>query len=204
MQSKKQMIVFDADSVLLDWFLGFVTFLMERNHSTDHVKQFIGTTQFVPIEEMTQVDCEEYNKQLLKEFAKSGHLSNLNHFQENASVILEALSKDYYIAVVTCIGRTDDLIKQRNENLIKRYGDIFERIICLNFGESKEQSLRELNDEFDVVLFIDDRIKHLEEAAAVGITPALMSRGVDVCPIETGNFHVISCLSEIQRLIKKP
>lgn len=197
----KPLIVFDADSVLLDWFKGFLQFLKSEGFCVNHVEKYIGTTQFVPIEEITLIHCKKENKKLLDKFAKSGILSKLDCFQHDAVEILKDLNKDYDFAVVTCIGETEDIIQQRKTNLIEKHGNVFVDICCINYGKSKEDSLRSLLKTREIALYIDDRSKHLDEALAVGIRPVLMARGVDVCDSTKLKYNVISCLTEIRNLI---
>lgn len=201
MSTKKPLIVFDADSVLLDWFKGFLEFLKSEGYCVKHVEKYLGTTQFVPIEEITLIHCSDENKKLLEKFAESGILSRLDCFQKDAVEILKDLNKDYDFAVVTCIGETEELINQRKTNLTERHGDVFVDICCINYGKSKEDSLRELSKTREIALYIDDRAKHLDEALAVGIKPALMSRGVNVCDSTKSKYSVISCLKEVRNLI---
>lgn len=198
MKIKKKMIAFDADTVLLDWLSGFLYFLEEKGHCVEHVKQYLGTTKFIPTEKITKSKCKEYNKQILKEFAESGVLSQLDYFKEENHTVLTELNKHYEIAVVTCIGRTEQLISQRKQNLINLYGDIFSDILCINFGESKEESLRKLSEEYDIVAYIDDREKHLAEAKNVGIKSILLSSGLDVNYSNDIDFSIVSSLSEIK------
>lgn len=201
MKSKKPLLIFDADSVLLDWLAGFLSYLKNNGHCVKHVEKYIGTTSFVPLKEITGSDCSKFNDSIMKDFAESGYLSQLDTFQFDAKSILDELNKRFDFAVVTCIGETEDLISQRNENLQLRYNDAFIDVVCIDYGKSKEDALRKFASEHEVAAFIDDRTKHLDEAIAAGIKPLLMSRGVDVCPTISQKYGVISCLSEIEEHI---
>lgn len=201
MKNLKPLLVFDADKVLLDWIGGFLSFLKDTGHCVKHLEQYIGTTAFLTTEEMTKSDCKRYNREVLDKFVESGYLRKLDTFQVDAKEILMELKKEFDFAIVTCIGTDEESINQRHENIELRYGDIFLDVICIGFHESKEHSLRELAKTRNVVGFVDDRPKHLEEAISAGIKPILMSRGVDVCPVNAERYNVISCLSEIKNII---
>lgn len=198
---KKGIIAFDGDSVLVDFFKGFLLFLKTKGHCIKHVEHLIGSTRFVPTEEITKVDCKEYNKQIMKEFAESGFLGNLSPFQIDAVEILNDLHTDHHLAVVTCIGTTDKIIEERERNLKSIHGDVFLEIRCIEYGESKEKHLRELAEIAPVVAFIDDRTKHLEEAKRANVKPLLLSRGEHACLKGAEDFTVISSLSEIRNHI---
>lgn len=205
MFKRKPMIVFDADHVLLDWYLGILKFLKDNGVCIKHLEQHLGKTNFVPLEEMTKSTCKETNQKFINDFADSGYLAKLEVFEKDAIKILAELHKEYDFAVVTCIGETDELIQQRKSNLINLYGDVFEDIICIDFGKSKEEPLRKLAKEHNIVAFIDDKEKHLDEAVNANnqIKPFLMSRGVDLCPTVLNKYTVISSLGEIKKHLDK-
>lgn len=202
MTNVKPLIVFDADSVLVDWFKGYVSFLKSKGFCIRHLKKYIGKTIFVSLEEMTKNSCKDFNNALMKEFQASGFLSKLDMFQKDGQKQLEKLSQDFDFAVVTCIGETEELIKQRNENLNALYGNVFIDIKCIDYGKSKEHPLKELSKQREIAAFIDDREKHLEEARLAGIeNTILMTRGVVVEKSTSERHNVISCLSEVEKLV---
>ncbi len=198
MNKQKPLIIFDADKVLLEWLGGFLSFLKDNGYCTKHVTKYVGTTEFLHTEFITKNDCKVFNKNIINQFLESGYLRNLETFQNDAVAILTELKEHYDFAVVTCIGRDEESISQRNDNLNLRYKGLFTEVVCIDFNESKEESLRYLAQQREVVAFIDDREKHLEEAIAAGIKPILMSRGLDGKPTISDKYDVISCLSEIK------
>jgi hypothetical protein len=194
----KPLLVFDADSVLLDWCRGFTSFLNSKGICTKHVKHLLGTTQHIPTPEITQIDCKQINRSLMSEFAGTDWLERLPVFQEEAINYLRELSNEYNIVVLTCIGETDDIVEKRTKNLVDLYGDIFSGIICINYGCSKEDYLKALHDEHGVSAFVDDRLSHINESISAGITPILFSRGVEECNEATNDeYMVMSCWTEI-------
>lgn len=201
LSKKKGLIVFDGDSVLLDFFEGFLRYLESKGYCMNHVKHLIGSTKFVPTEEITKNNCKTFNKQIMNDFASSGLLGELKLFQKDAQAILLDLHKEHELAVVTCIGTTPEIISQRNRNLINLYGDIFMDIRCINYGESKKKHLIELNAILPVLAFIDDRTKHLEEAKLAGVQPLLYSCGENACLEGSDGFSIINSLSEIKNYI---
>lgn len=195
---KKGIIAFDGDSVLVDFFKGLLSFLKTKGHCVKHVEHLIGSTIFVPTEVITKIDCKSYNKQIMKDFANSGFLEKLEIFEKNGFSALTELYSDYHLAVITCIGTTEDIVIQRNTNLVDLYDDIFLKVYCIEYGESKEKYLNELSKIAPVAAFIDDRIKHLEEAQKANVKPLLLSRGDHACLKGSEGFTVINSLSEIK------
>ena len=192
-------LVFDGDSVLLDWSQGFTDFLKSKGFSTDHYQHILGTTEFIPTEVMTKIDCKVENKKLMSEFADSNFLGDLPTFQEGSKEYIEELSKHYNIVVLSCIGETQEIINKRTDNLINLYGDIFSGIICINYGTSKESYLKALNAKFGVKAFVDDRIGHIQESLKAGVEAILYSRGVENIFKEQNEFMVLECWSEIHK-----
>ncbi len=197
--SNKPVLVFDADSVLIDWCFGFFSFLNSIGYCTNHVDHLLGKTEFIPTNEITKIDCKITNKELSKKFADTDWLTRLPLFQEDGHIHLNKLTEKYDIVVLTCIGETEDIISKRKQNLIDLFGDIFLDIICINYGKSKEPYLKELAAKYNVVGFTDDKEAHIEESIQAGVKPLLFSRGVDKCPIQEEKYTVISCLSEVEK-----
>lgn len=201
--TKKPVIVTDVDSVLLDWLQGFAMFLeKEKNIETNHVKQHFGTTEFICVSDITQIPCMDTNKLLIREYGKSGYLEELKAFQEEAVEHLKDLHKEVDFIALSCLSKNRKLIQQRERNLYSVYGDIFKDVICIGFNESKEHELARLNQEENVLTFIDDREKHIREAILAGVKPILFARGREntlICPDNT--FHTKHCWGEIKESV---
>ena len=194
----KPVLVFDVDSVLLDWCFGFFSFLREEGYCTRHVDHLLGKTEFIPTNQITKIDCKDTNRQLAKKFSDTDWLTRLPLFQEDGVEHVQSLTDKYDIVVLTCIGETEDIINKRTQNLIEHFGDIFLEIICIDYGKSKEHHLRELSSKYNVVGFTDDKESHLEESIRAGVKPLLFSRGVEVSTEAQEKYTVISCLSEVE------
>ena len=193
----KPLLVFDADSVLLDWCRGFTWFLQKQGICTKHVEHLLGTTQFIPTEDITKIDCKKTNKELMAAFSDTDSLATLPVFQKESVHYLQELSKHYNIVVLTCIGETDDIVSKRTKNLVDLYGDIFSGIVCINYGTSKESYLDALHKEHGVEAFVDDRLNHINEARSAGIKGILFSRGVEDVVAANDEYTVMNCWTEI-------
>lgn len=195
-------LTFDGDSVLLDWCKSFVSFLNQKGYNTDHISHKIGTTEFIPIEVITKLECKKTNKSLINEYKESDFLSKLEVFQDGAVEVLKELSKHYNIVVLTCIGETDEIVNKRTKNLVDLYGDIFSGIICINYGTSKEKHLSALNEKYNVEAFIDDRIGHIEESIKAGVKAILFTRGIEHKSNSSDQFVAIDCLHKINKYLQ--
>lgn len=200
--NNKPVIITDVDSVLLDWVGGFADFLKSKGICTEHIKQHLGTTLFIPTYKITQIDCENTNKLLVKEFSKSNFLKNLEAFQKDSIQHIKELSVDFDFAALTCISKNKKIKRDRTLNLQNIYGDIFIDVICIGYGQSKEPHLISLKEKHNVFGFIDDRMKHIEESISAGIKPILFSRGVDNVTCPNNSFTNMTCWSEIKELMQ--
>jgi hypothetical protein len=196
--NKKPVIISDVDSVLLDWFAGFVDFLKSKDICTKHVNQNRGTTIFVPTENITNINCEKTNKLLVKEFSKSNFLKNLKIFQEDSQQHIQELSKEFDFIGLSCISKNKIIKRERTLNLQNIYGDIFLDVICIGYGQSKEQHLKDLNKIHNVYGFVDDRMKHIEESILANVNPILFSRGVDTIICPNDSFRNMHCWGDIK------
>lgn len=192
----KPVLVLDGDSVILDWFGGFTSFLNEKGICTKHVEHFHGTTNFIPTEQITGISCKKISQSLMNEFSNTDWLERLPTFQKGTDKHLHELEKHYNIVVLTCIGESEEIKNKRIKNLKSLYGDIFSGIICINYNTSKEKHLSVLQKNFNVKAFIDDRIGHIEEAIRAGVNPILFSRGSKEEPTPE-DFLILKCWSEI-------
>ena len=201
--NKKPVIVTDVDSVLLDWLQGFATFLeKEKNIETKHVEHYFGTTEFLCASTITNISCMDTNKLLIREYGKSGYLEELKAFQDDAVQHLKDLHKEVDFIALSCLSKNRKLINQRKRNLQSVYGNLFKEVICIGFNESKEDNLVRLNQEENVITFIDDREKHIRESISAGVKPILFARGVEnplICPDNT--FHTKQCWGDIKESV---
>lgn len=201
--NKKPIIVTDVDSVKLDWLHGFTKFLNNKGICTKHIEPHLGTTRFIDTKIITQIDCSKTNKQLIAEFGKSGGLEELRAFQEDSVKHIQELHKDVDFVALSCLSTEQDLINQRIKNLEKVYGKIYKDVICIDYGQSKEPELVKLNNQEDVIVFVDDREKHIQESISAGVPAILFERGMDkatICPNNT--FRTESCWGDIKNAIQ--
>ena len=200
---QKPVIVTDVDSVLLDWLQGFATFLKEeKGMDTEHLKHFFGTSNFIETPEITNISCLDTNKLLVREYGKSKYIEELKAFQEDAKQHILDLHKEVDFIALSCLSKNRQIINKRKRNLKNVYGDIFKDVICIGFGQSKEPDLIRLKEQENVITFIDDREKHIQESISAGIKPILFKRGiedVECCP--ENSYHVKKCWSDIKESV---
>tara|TARA_B100000700_G_C15063044_1_gene867377 strand:+ start:10867 stop:11526 length:660 start_codon:yes stop_codon:yes gene_type:complete len=204
MKKKSDIIAMDVDFVLLDWVLGLKPFMEEKGIPTDHLEQFAGSTYYPKLTELFLIDDEELAIKLMKEFNRSNHIENLPIFQKESHNYLKELHNEGYdFRAVTCIGNEPIHKELRAKNLMKVYGDIFNhnKVINIPVRTSKEPYLKELKNEGNVLMFVDDRIPHLNEAIRLDIQPVLYTN--DGKLTNNKKIEVIDCLSKLKDVIIK-
>lgn len=200
---QKPVIVTDVDSVLLDWLHGFATFLeKEKNIDVSHIKDFFGTSHFIDTTKITNISCLDTNKLLVKEYGKSQYIEELKAFQDDAKQHILQLHKEVDFIALSCLSKNRQIINKRKRNLQNVYGNIFKDVICIGFGQSKEPDLIKLKEQENIITFVDDREKHIQESISAGIKPILFKRGIDnieYCP--ENSYYVKTCWADIKESI---
>lgn len=198
----KPVIVTDVDSVLLDWIKGFSNFLKSKGIDTEHLNSYIGTTKFLDVSFMTGINCEKTNKILLQEFSKSNFIKELESFQHDSKKHIQELHKEVDFIALSCLSKDPFMQNKRRENLQNVYGNVFKKVFCIDFGESKEHKLLKINNRENIICFVDDRLKHIKESINAGIPAILFSRNVEehlFCPNES--FRTKHCWGEIKESV---
>lgn len=173
---KEKILVTDVDFVLLDWVYGLKPFLESKGISSEHLESYKGSTYYPCLSELFFNDCEETNLKLLHEFNDSEYIKHLPIFEEGSHEHLGEISENIKVFALTCLGTGEEQKQSRWQNLRDHYGDIFEDTICIPVRTSKEPYLRELMEKYEIIGYVDDREKHLQEAINCNITPLLYKR----------------------------
>lgn len=194
----KKIITTDVDFVLLDWVAGLKPFFAEKGIDDSHLDRYFGSTYYPTLEELFKISDEEHCIQLMKEFNVSPHIAHLPVFQKEAVETFKNLHDDgFEIIAVTCVGGSEQTHKMRTRNLQENYGDVFnlDRVICVPVRTSKEPYLKKIQERGEVIMFIDDREGHLQEARNLSIKPVLYSN--DGKETTCSDTILIDCLTKV-------
>lgn len=162
----KRILSVDGDGVLFDFIQGLTPFLKEKGIDHSHLSKYKGKSIHIPAHELFNLD-PSLSFKLLVEFNNSKHVKNLPIFEEDSIQNIQEIKREGYdIYLTTCLGRTENCLNYRFENVRKLFGNIIGRdnIIMLDIDESKEKSLRYLSKKGNLFGHIDDRLKHIFEA----------------------------------------
>tara|TARA_B100000700_G_C15063044_1_gene867378 strand:+ start:11526 stop:12173 length:648 start_codon:yes stop_codon:yes gene_type:complete len=203
MKNNKETIITDVDSVLLDWKYGLIHFLNEKGIPNDHIKDHLGSTSFLQPEFLFKEDKETSFK-LLKEYNKSKWIGELPIFQKGSDKIIKDLSEEHDFYAVTCIGIEPINQKLRIQNLQDIYGNIFSKhnVLTVDSHETKLPYLKYVKEKSKrIKFFIDDEIKHLNNALRIGIKPVLYTN--DNKKTNNKNIEIIDCWSKALNIVNK-
>ena len=196
----KPILATDVDFVLLDWVAGLEPFLKEKGMRHDHIPNYSGSTYYPSLQELFDIKDENKNLEILAEFNKSIHIENLPIFQKEAVEHLRNIQQEYDIVAITCLGTEQDQKEKRTQNLVNHYGDVFDEVVCIPVRTSKQAYLEELMKERHVEFFVDDRIKHLQEAIDANIKPLLYVRNADRPDTD---IPIVECWSHVEQKLNK-
>ena len=203
MDNNKDVIITDVDSVLLDWKYGLIHFLEEKGINNDHIREHIGSTSFLNPEFLFKQDLNTSLK-LLKEYNKSKWIAELPIFQQGSDKIIKELSEDYNFIAVTCIGVEPINKTLRVQNLQDVYGNIFSEnnVLTVDANKTKLPYLKQVKEQHkNIKFFIDDEIKHLNNALSIGIQPVLYTN--DNKQTNNKQIEVIDCWSKALDIVNK-
>jgi phosphoglycolate phosphatase-like HAD superfamily hydrolase len=132
----KNVILTDVDGVLLDWAAGFDNWMMAQGfqHVPGNEHAYLIDQRFIDV---------EYNqsKKLIREFNESKDVGNLMPLRDSIDGVRMLSSHGYRFGVITSHSDVDHACKQREENLLKHFGDVFEFFVHLPTGSDKDEAL---------------------------------------------------------------
>lgn len=153
-----KLILTDVDESILQWSAGFTKFLYNR-HNFENIRPRDDHRVYKWLEIHPQEAMD-----LILEFNLSDEFGLLEPF-DGAETILPKLYDDGYkfVAITSC--SSDGIIeKMRRENLMYYFGNIFEKIYCLDFDADKGQILNQYPKSF----WVEDSSDWAERGADIG------------------------------------
>lgn len=161
----KMPILTDVDSVLLNYDAGFFTFASKKGFGQ------LPFENHVPFENRLNVDLSTV-QQLIEDFAKSEEFSQLPVYRDAKEYVGLLSANGYRFIAITAPGNADYIVNKRIANLQKHFGDVFENVICLPVGESKEPVLT--NWKGTKQLWIEDHPGHAVTGSDLGLRSVLI------------------------------
>jgi phosphoglycolate phosphatase-like HAD superfamily hydrolase len=159
---KDAVVVFDADGVLLDLIGGAVRFF---NIPSDTIKTTIQAAKEIIAGKTRNPEVEK----MLSAFVTDGGFKNLKPLPGAVSGIRKLHDAGYPLFIVTAA--PDQFAKDRTENLMHVFGDVFREIHCVRVG-GKGPALSKFK-KYKTVFFIDDSPQNIRDSIGIITHPIL-------------------------------
>lgn len=160
---KKKVILTDVDGVLLIWQSMLPFFAVKYNIDLEKILEIQYTEEFKHTKELFNC-CSELAQKLKKEYHSSEYIKMLTGYTDAIKVVNE-LKKEYEFIAITALEKSDEVLKNRTQNLNILFPGAFSQVILTE--NSKESAFRsvlaKLVDEGkEVICYVDDLISHLD------------------------------------------
>jgi FMN phosphatase YigB (HAD superfamily) len=167
----KQLILVDADGVLLNWEYAFAIWMEQHGHETQPGYEFI-----YDIGERYGISRDQGRK-LIKLFNESAAIGFLPPLRD-AMYWVKRLHEEhgYVFHCITSLSLDPSAGKLREMNLRKLFGKTaFEQIICLDTGADKHHALSEYKNSN--CYWIEDKPENADVGHALGLRSILVEHG---------------------------
>lgn len=131
-----KLILTDVDGVLLDWATGFDNWMMAQGfqHVPGNEHAYLIDQRFIDVE-------YDQSKKLIRAFNESTDVGELMPLRDSIDGMRMLSSKGYTFGVISSHSDVDHACKQREDNLLRNFGDVFEFFIHLPTGADKDDAL---------------------------------------------------------------
>lgn len=191
-------VVFDADRVLVDWFSQIRNYAIKNNLEHQHLDELLKEQRFIKPSELFKVD-EVQALLHFKKYNNSDFIRALDYQQKKAVEHVRNISQRAELIVLSCLGVegvNQKQVENRKDNLTELYGKVFSDFVIINFGESKQDYLEDIQP----LMFVDDSEKHIIEGINAGVKLNILYRhNEDLFKYKERGLNAVSCFSEIEK-----
>lgn len=186
-------ILVDADGVLLNWEFAFDIWMTEHGHTTqagNETKYSIGKRYGIP---------DEVGKKLIKTFNESAAIGFLPPLRDAMHYVRKLHQEHGFLfRCITSLSMDKNAQKLRRMNLEKLFGStVFDDIVCLDTGADKDAALEPYSGSG--WWWIEDKIQNAEVGAKLGLNPILVEHGHNMDYL--GPIPLVKDWSQIYRII---
>ena len=189
-----QLILVDADGVLLNWEYAFAIWMEQHGHEKQPGSEFI-----YDIGERYGI-TKDQGRKLIKLFNESAAIGFLPPLRD-AMFYVKRLHEEhgYVFHCITSLSQDINAQRLREMNIHKMFGPTaFERIVCLDTGAHKDEALEEY--EGTGLYWIEDKIENAEAGYKYGLNSLLIEHGHNMhleCPYPIAKnwkqiYHIVT------------
>lgn len=176
MKKKKDILILDAEGIILNPISGIKKFLDDKGICTKHLESR-ETSNPLRIVDLFGSNSLEDALSLYSEYCDSEYIGSLELYSQGVKRVLIELSYRYDISLVMSCGRSEHEMQLREKNLEELFGDIFSGYHFVGRSETKRDVLELLMDipGNKIAGLIDSNEKYVQEAVDLGIESYLFS-----------------------------
>jgi FMN phosphatase YigB (HAD superfamily) len=165
------LILVDADGVLLNWEFAFDMWMNEHGH-----RKQPGTQFKYDIGKRYGID-RDVGKKLIKTFNESAAIGFLPPLRDAIHYVRKLHEEHGFVFhCITSLSLDRNAQRLRKMNLEKLFGEtVFEQIICLDTGADKDEALAPYRDSES--FWIEDKITNAEVGKSLGLRSILVEHG---------------------------
>lgn len=192
----KPIILCDIDGCLLQYLSKLPEFLKKKNIDHRTATKAYAWGEFLTPTQLTGLP-EKEAYELLEEYNSSKYIKYLTPFSD-AIQSVNLLKQEYDFIAVTALGRSDECVNYRKENLDFWFPGAFSKVLTVGIEESKKEYLEQYKPTF----FIDDSPEHVLMAKQCGHIAIRLVRDTRldlINSIRCNNFHEIGTIIEMNK-----
>lgn len=186
-------ILTDADGVLLAWDYSFHCWMAEHGHKRKEGAQFK-----YGIEKQYDLDRDTGVK-LIRQFNESAAIGFLPPLRDAIHYVRKLHEEHGYVFhCITSVSADRNAQRLRKMNLKKLFGEtVFEEIVCLDTGAAKDEALEKYRGS--ELYWCEDRIDNAEVGKRLGLKSLIVSHGHNLD--YNGDIPVVKNWREIYNII---
>jgi len=190
----RQTILIDCDGVLLDWVTKFNTWMLARGY-----QQRANAQDYYRVHERFEDLDYAASKKFTRIFNESAAIGFLDPIPQ-AEYWLRRLNwkMGFRFHVITSQSVDADAQRLRRDNLERVFGDVFDRVLCLETGSNKDEALAEYVGTG--CWWIEDKPENALAGLAQGLRPILLTHDHN-CDFEHAHVTRANNWQEIYQII---
>jgi hypothetical protein len=192
----KNLILSDADGVLLDWEWAFTVWMQEKGYTIadGHKKTYNLHHWF------TDLELPEARK-LIIQFNESAAIGFLPAFRDSMFYVKRLYEEHgYKFRVITSLSLDANAGRLRDMNLRKLFGDAIDSVVCLDTGADKDEALAPYKGTG--LYWIEDKPSNADLGLELGLKSLLVEHGHNMHH-DNANLPVVKSWKEIYDIITK-
>lgn len=174
-----KIILTDCDGVLLDWEPKFTEWMMARGF-----QQRANANDYYRIQDRFEDVSSAQAKKFTRLFNESAAIGFLRPLRDSVYWVRRLNEEHgYRFVCITSQSLDADAQALRRQNLARYYGDIFDKVWCLDTGSDKGEALQHYR--YTGLWWIEDKPDNADLGHAMGLRSVLLEHGHNVnheCP----------------------